>query len=97
MNTAKARINMRINEDNLEIIKEAADANGQDMTSFVLGAALDRARAVVLEARVTRLSAPEAERLEAALDAEPREIPELVELLRATRAQIAQSREGVRS
>ncbi len=86
MSTAKTRINMRIDEENLALIREAADANGQDMTSFVLGAALDRARAVVLGARVTRLSASEAERLEAALDAEPRVIPELAELLREGQA-----------
>ena len=83
---AKTRINMRIDEENLALIKEAADANGQDMTSFVIGAALDRARAVVLEARVTRLSASEAERLEAALDREAREIPALASLLRNARA-----------
>ena len=89
MSTAKTRINMRVSEDNLALIKEAAEANGQDMTSFVLGAALDRARAVVLEARVTMLSPSEAERLEAALDAEPRVIPELVELFRNARPQTA--------
>ncbi len=86
MSTAKTRINMRVSEDNLALIKEAADANGQDMTSFVLGAALDRARAVVLEARVTRLSPSESARLEAALDAEPRVIPELAKLFRDARA-----------
>lgn len=97
MTTAKTRINMRIDEQNLELIKEAAEANGQDMTSFVLGAALDRARAVVLEARVTRLSASEAERLEAALDREAPPMPELEALLRATRAQAARSRESARA
>lgn len=91
MSAAKTRINMRIDEANLALIKEAADANGQDMTSFVLGSALDRARAVVLEARVTRLSASEAARLEAALDAEPRVIPELAELFRNARAQAARA------
>lgn len=91
MTAAKTRINMRIEEENLALIKEAAAANGQDMTSFVLGAALDRARAVVLETRVTRLTPSEAERLEAALDAEPRVIPELAELLRSARAQAARA------
>ncbi len=91
MAAAKTRINMRIDEENLALIREAADANGQDMTSFVLGAALDRARAVVLEARVTRLSASEAARFEAALDAEPRVIPELAELFRSARAQSARA------
>ncbi len=86
MAAAKTRINMRIDEENLALIKEAAAANGQDMTSFVLGAALDRARSVVLETRVTRLSPSEAARFEAALDAEPRVIPELAELLREGQA-----------
>lgn len=86
MAAAKTRINMRVDEENLALIKEAADANGQDMTSFVLGAALDRARAVVLGARVTRLSPSEAARFEAALDAEPRVIPELAELMREAQA-----------
>ena len=86
MTAAKTRINMRIEEENLELIREAAAANGQDMTSFVLGAALDRARAVVLEARVTRLSAAEAARFEAALDSDAEPAPELVELLREGQA-----------
>ncbi len=92
MSAAKTRINMRIDEENLALIKEAADANGQDMTSFVLGAALDRARAVVLEARVTRLSAAEA-----ALDSDAEPAPELVEFLRATQARLAMSREAARA
>ena len=91
MSATKTRINMRVSEDNLDLIREAADANGQDMTSFVLGAALDRARAVVLEARVTRLSPSEAARFEAALDAEPEVIPELAELFRSARAQSARA------
>ena len=85
MNTPKSRINMRISEDNLALIKNAAEENGQDMTSFVLGAALDRARAVVLQAHVTRLSASEAERFEAMLEREPRDIPALRELLASAR------------
>ena len=91
MAAAKTRINMRIEEENLGLIKEAAEANGQDMTSFVLGAALDRARAVVLEVRVTRLTPSEAQRFAAALDAEPKVIPELVELFRSARAQVARA------
>lgn len=86
MNAPKTRINMRVSEDNLALIKNAAEHNGQDMTSFVLGAALDRARAVVLQAHVTRLTASEAERFAELLDREPREIPALRELLDVARA-----------
>lgn len=93
MSGAKTRINMRIDEENLALIKEAADANGQDMTSFVLGAALDRARAVTLEARVTRLSASEAQRFGAALDREARAIPALAALLNEAQANDRLARE----
>ena len=97
MSATKTRINMRVSEDNLDLIREAADANGQDMTSFVLGAALDRARAVVLEARVTRLSPSEAARFEAALDAEPRMIPELAQLLREGQAHARRAHDAARA
>ena len=49
-----ARLSMRIAPDALETIREAAIAQQQDITGFVLGAAMDRARAVVLEERALR-------------------------------------------
>lgn len=49
-----ARVSMRIAPDALETIREAAIAQQQDITGFVLGAAMDRARAVVLEERKLR-------------------------------------------
>jgi hypothetical protein len=45
---------MRIAPDALETIREAATLQQQDITGFVLGAAMDRARAVVLEERKLR-------------------------------------------
>ena len=36
-----SRLNMRVSEDALETIKEAARVQQQDLTSFVLGAAMD--------------------------------------------------------
>ncbi len=97
MTAESKRINMRITPDNLDLIREASEANSQDMTSFVLGAALDRARQVVLESRVTRLTPSEASRLEALLESAPAEIPALTALLRATAAQAAESRERARA
>ena len=79
---AAARLNLRIAPDALATIREAAAAQQQDVTSFVLGAAMDRARAVVRDWHVTRLTIAEAERLEAILDREPPENPELLALLR---------------
>ncbi|PKQ25173.1 MAG: hypothetical protein CVT64_11210 [Actinobacteria bacterium HGW-Actinobacteria-4] len=82
MNTTDKRLNMRISEDNRELLRDAAQAQGQDLTSFVLGAALDRARSVLVQYSVTRLSREEAANLDAALAREPEAIPAIVELLR---------------
>ncbi len=79
---ATARLNMRIAPDALTTIREAAAAQQQDVTSFVLGAALDRARAVVRDWHETRLTLVEAQRLEELLNNEPHVSPELLALFR---------------
>lgn len=76
-----ARINMRIAPDALELLREAAALQQQDVTSFVLGAAMERARSVVMEQRVMTLTAREADQIEEALDREPRVLPELAALI----------------
>ncbi len=76
-----ARLNMRLTTEALETIKEAAAVQQQDLTSFVLGAALDRARAVLAEERILRLSPQDLLQLEAVLDREPQVIPQLAALL----------------
>lgn len=50
-NGRTARLNMRLTPQALQLIREAAAAQSQDVTSFVLGAALDRARAVLTRQR----------------------------------------------
>lgn len=77
-----ARLNMRIAPDALEVLREAAAAQQQDVTSFVLGAAMEQARAVLMEQRVMELTAREVTQVEQALDREPRVIPELATLIR---------------
>ena len=57
-----ARLSMRIAPDALETIREAAIAQQQDITGFVLGAAMDRARGVVLEERALRAGSADAAR-----------------------------------
>lgn len=84
--TSTARINMRLAPSALETIREAAEAQQQDVTAFVLGAALDRARDVVTAERITRLTAAETRDFEAALEREPRVIPELAEMIRRAQA-----------
>lgn len=45
-NGRTARLNMRLTPEALLLIREASVAENQDITSFVLDAALNRARAV---------------------------------------------------
>ena len=77
-----ARLNMRISPDALESIREAARAQQQDVTSFVLGAAMERARAVLVEERLLQLTPTEMAQVDTALDEEPRVVPELARLIR---------------
>jgi uncharacterized protein (DUF1778 family) len=64
---------VRLTPDALATLKEAAAWQQQDMTSFVLGAALDRARSILLEENVMRLTPAQARQLEEALDIPPEE------------------------
>lgn len=76
------RLNVRLSLEALETIREAASVQQQDTTSFVLGAALERARGVLAEDRLLRLTPHEVNQLEQALDREPEVVPQLAALLR---------------
>lgn len=76
------RLNIRLSADALDTIREAAAVQQQDVTSFVLGAALERARAVLAEDRLLRLTPHEVNQLEKALDREPQVVPQLAALYR---------------
>lgn len=76
------RLNLRVASDAVETIREAARVQQQDLTSFVLGAALERARAVLAEDRLLRLTPHEVNQLEKALDSEPEVVPQLGALFR---------------
>lgn len=83
MSEAKsARVNLRLNPESLDLIRAAASVQQQDLTSFVLGAAMERARGVLAEDRLLRLTAHEVSQLEQALDSEPEVIPQLRGLIR---------------
>jgi uncharacterized protein (DUF1778 family) len=86
MTTSQARINMRISSDALDQIKEAARLQNQDLTAFVLGAAMASARQVLLEDRVLKLSPAEVMQLEKALDADGEPSKRLVEAMNRHRA-----------
>jgi uncharacterized protein (DUF1778 family) len=90
MSEAKSeRINVRLTPDALETIRAAANVQQQDLTSFVLGAAMERARAVLAEDRILRLTPVEVNQLEKALDSEPEVVPQL----RAFLQRISEARE----
>jgi uncharacterized protein (DUF1778 family) len=77
-----ARISLRLSPDALETVRAAASVQQQDLTSFVLGAAMERARAVLAEDRILRLTPHEVNQLEKVLDSEPKVIPQLRAFLR---------------
>ena len=56
-----------------------------DLTSFIMSASLDRARAVLTEDRVLRLTPAEVLQIEAALDAEAVPSPQLAALVRSVK------------
>lgn len=65
-----------------------ANLQQQDLTSFVLGVAMERARAGLAEDRILRLTPHEVVQLEKALDSEPEVVPQLkafLDRLSATR------------
>lgn len=76
------RMNMRLTPAAYETIKQAAQLQQQDLTSFVLGAALERARAVLAEDLLLRLTPHEVQQLESAADREGQVIPQLQTMIR---------------
>lgn len=79
------RLNMRVSAEALATIREAAAAQQQDVSAFVLGAAMEHARDVLLRDRVLQLTPRELDQVDAALDAEPRVVPALAALIEAVR------------
>jgi uncharacterized protein (DUF1778 family) len=79
------RLNMRISPDALALVRRAAARQQQDLSGFVLGAAMDRARRVLFEDRFRLLSPEAMAQLEQELAKEPEAIPELAELFRSVR------------
>ena len=56
MAARSARIEMRLSDEQKEILEEAAALKGQDLTSFALGVLLDEANGVIQEHRNRTLS-----------------------------------------
>ncbi|MEG3614732.1 MULTISPECIES: DUF1778 domain-containing protein [Isoptericola] len=84
-NARSERLHMRLSPDALATIREAAAAQQQDVSAFVLGAAMEHAREVLLRDRVLQLTPRELDQVDSALDAEPHVVPELAALIAAVR------------
>ena len=86
MTSKTERINLRCSATTLSTLREAAEIQDQDLTSFILGAALDRARGILAEDRALRLTPDEVLQLEKSLDSDAVAIPSLTALIRGIRA-----------
>ena len=84
-NARSERINMRIATDSLNTLREAADYQQQDLSAFVLGSALERARNVLIEERLLRLTPHEVNQIERALDAPASASKPLADLIASVR------------
>ncbi|MBM6404613.1 DUF1778 domain-containing protein [Phycicoccus sp. CSK15P-2] len=85
MSTKTERLNLRCSKVTAMTLREAAGLQDQDLTSFVLGAALDRARTVLVEDRALRLTPQEMLQLEKVLDEDATVVPQLAALIRGVR------------
>lgn len=77
-----SRINMRISTRNHEQILAAAELVDQNLTSFMVSAALEKVERVVAESTVFKLTAVEVLALEKALNSTPEANTRLKELLK---------------
>lgn len=91
--TRSTRLNMRIAPTALDEIKAAAMANQQDVSAFVLGAAMDKARSVMIEQTLITLTPLQMAQLEEALNAPAKASPALVKLFTdAAKPKVVKSR-----
>ena len=62
MTTKTSRLNMRVSDQALDDLKRAADVCQQDLTSFVLDAALEKVRRIFVEEHIIRIPVDEYDR-----------------------------------
>lgn len=76
-----ATINIRVRQQQKDLIDEAAAVLGKNRSDFMLESACREAESVLLERRVFMLDEAAWQRFTALLDAPPRDIPQLRQLL----------------
>ncbi|MFT4187514.1 MAG: DUF1778 domain-containing protein [Aeromicrobium sp.] len=85
MTNKSERIQLRVSSEAKSQITEAAALTQQDTTSFILDAATSRARSVLIERHLLRLSTADIRQIEEALDTAHSGSPELRALFAETR------------
>lgn len=76
-----ARLNLRLNNDDGELIRHAADSLGQTVTEFLTNSAVDRAHAVLADQKLFVLDESTWDAFVGLLDNPVRPNPQLAELL----------------
>lgn len=75
-----ARLNLRLNNDDGELIRHAADSLGQTVTEFLTASAVARAHEVLADQKLFVLDEDTWDEFVSLLDAPPTPNPQLVEL-----------------
>ncbi|HEY7951478.1 MAG TPA: DUF1778 domain-containing protein [Solirubrobacteraceae bacterium] len=75
--TRQGRINMRVSERQEQVLRAAADLNGETLTGFVLSVATERAEQVLERAQRINLGSEAFKRFVEALEAPAEEMPTL--------------------
>jgi uncharacterized protein (DUF1778 family) len=83
----EARLFLRTDAQQEDLIKRAAEAQGKTVTSFVLDSATSKARDVLSERQVYALDRPTWERFVKALDRPAKRRPRLAALLKSTKTE----------
>lgn len=77
------RFEARLTHEQDDLLRAAAALRGKSLSSFVVDAAMELAREVMIEAQLTRVPAKVADQFFAWLDEPAREIPEMKRLAAA--------------
>ncbi|WP_083243837.1 DUF1778 domain-containing protein [Aeromonas sp. DNP9] len=76
-----SRIELKTNSEIKEILRQAATSSGIDMTAFIVQAAAEKARKVLLESQVFFLSSPMFDKVSEAINVASEPTASLIELL----------------
>jgi uncharacterized protein (DUF1778 family) len=79
------RLNIRVSEEQIDLLRRAAELSGQTVSDYVLSRVLADANDDLIDRRVFTLSAPQWKEFQALLNTPPQENPALQELLAAPR------------